>query len=384
MKGKGKVFVIAAVLAWISKRSTDPSGFDREQQMTLKILSRVGASALLIAAIVSPLTAQQEYSLSGDEVAIYNLAGTAEIVRGRGPDVIVRVRRGGDDAAQLDVEVDRIDGREVLRIIYPGSRIVYSELGRRSQNTVRVAADGTFGGRRRGDRVTISGSGRGLEAWADLEIMVPAGKSVSVYISAGAANARGVEGDLTIDTGSGRVTAFDITGSVNVDTGSGSVEIRNVTGDVMVDTGSGEVEINDVRGREVNVDTGSGGVTGSGITAESVEIDTGSGNIELAEVNASSISLDTGSGSVYVELLRDIDNLEIDTGSGSVTVVLPADVGAEIDLETGNGGIDLDFPVTVRRAARDHVVGRVGDGRGRIHIDTGSGSIRLVQGRSVR
>ncbi len=352
--------------------------------MTLKTLSRAGASALMIAAMVSPLTAQQEYSLSGDEVAIYNLAGTAEIVRGRGPDVIVRVLRGGDDAAQLDVEVGRIDGREVLRVVYPSSRIVYPEIGRRSQNTVRVAADGTFHGGRRGDRVTISGSGRGLEAWADLIIMVPPGKSVSVHISAGASHARGVEGDLTIDTGSGRVTAIDITGSLNIDTGSGSVQIRNVTGDVMVDTGSGSVELNDVRGREVNIDTGSGSVDGRGITAERIAIDTGSGGIEIAEVSAPDVYLDTGSGSVRVELLRDVDRLEIDTGSGSVTVVLPADVGAEIDIETGNGGIDLDFPITIRRASRDHVVGRVGDGRGRIHIDTGSGSVRLVQGRTVR
>ncbi len=352
--------------------------------MTLKTLSRAGASALMIAVMASPLTAQQEYSLSGDEVAIYNLAGTAEIVRGGGSDVIVRVLRGGDDAAELDVEVGRIDGREVLRVIYPASRIVYPEMGRRSQNTVRVSADGTFHGRRGGDRVTISGSGRGLEAWADLIIMVPPGKSVSVNISAGASDARGVDADLTIDTGSGRVTAIDITGSLNVDTGSGSVEIRNVTGDLMVDTGSGSVELNDVRGREVNVDTGSGSVDGRGITAERIVIDTGSGGIEIAEVSAPDVYLDTGSGSVRVELLRDVDRLEIDTGSGSVTVVLPMDAGAEIDIETGNGGIDLDFPVTVRRASRDHVVGRVGDGRGRIHIDTGSGSIRLVQGRTVR
>ena len=85
-----------------------------------------------------------------------------------------------------------------------------------------------------------------------------------------------------------------------------------------------------------------------------------------------------------VDLLQDVDNLEVDTGSGSVTVSLPADAGAEIDIESGSGGIDLDFPVTVRRASKDHVVGRVGDGRGRIAIDTGSGRIRLLRARVIR
>lgn len=352
--------------------------------MTRRIFGRAGVSALMLAAmaIMSPVSAQQEYSLGGNEVAIYNLAGTAQIVRGRGSDVVVRVLRGGEDRDRLEVEVGSIDGLEALRVVYPDDRIIYPELGRNSRTTVSVRSDGSFGGGRGGDRVTIAGSGRGVEAWADLEIRVPPGTSVSVYLAAGESEARGVDGDLTIDTGSGRVTAVDITGSLNVDTGSGSVVVRNVTGDVLVDTGSGNVEIDDVRGREINVDTGSGGVDGRGLTAESILIDTGSGGIEIADVRSSDVYLDTGSGFVRVELLQDVDNLEIDTGSGSVTVSLPSDAGAEIDIETGNGGIDLDFPVTIRRASRDHVVGRIGDGRGRIHIDTGSGSIRLVQGRS--
>lgn len=350
--------------------------------MARTILGRAGASTLMVAAaaIAIPVAAQQEYAVGGDEVAIYNLAGTAQIVRGSGSDVLVRVLRGGDDRVQLDVELTNIDGREALSIRYPDDRIIYPEMGRGSRTTVNVRSDGSFRGGRGSDRVTISGSGRGLEAWADLEISVPPGKSVSVFVAAGEAEARGVDGDLTIDTGSGRVTALDITGSLSVDTGSGSVEVRNVTGDVMVDTGSGSVDINDVRGREINVDTGSGGVDGSGLSAESIRIDTGSGGIEVADVNSADVYLDTGSGSVRVELLRDVDNLVVDTGSGSVTVTLPSNAGAEIDIETGSGGIDLDFPVSIRRASRDHVTGRVGDGRGRIHIDTGSGSIRLLRG----
>ena len=37
-----------------------------------------------------------------------------------------------------------------------------------------------------------------------------------------------------------------------------------------------------------------------------------------------------------------------------MTVALPESVGAEIEIETGNGGIDLDFPLQVRRASRDY------------------------------
>ena len=77
--------------------------------------------------------------------------------------------------------------------------------------------------------------------------------------------------------------------------------------------------------------------------------------------------------------MSDVTDLDIDTGSGSVTVWLPEGVGAQVDLETGSGGIDLDFPVQIRRVERDHVEGSIGDGEGRIRIETGSGRVRLAR-----
>jgi lia operon protein LiaG len=345
-----------------------------------------GALGVLLAGVVfaggGEVQAQDAYSLDGRTVAIYNLAGSARIVHGNGPDVVVRVMRQGSDARELEVATGEIRGRETLRVIYADSRVVYDPPGRGSFNTtVRVRPDGTFsdGGRRGGDRVEVSSRGRGLEAYADLEIEVPSGVEVALYLAVGEVEAEGLEGDLRIDTGSGRVTASDITGALIVDTGSGSVTVTGLRGDLFVDTGSGSVEVRDVDGSEVSIDTGSGRVVGVGITADELKVDTGSGGIELEAVSASDVLLDTGSGSVRVEFLSDIDDLLVDTGSGSVTVALPETAGAQVEIETGNGGIDLDFPFLVRRASRDHVVGEFGDGRGSIRIDTGSGSVRLTR-----
>ncbi len=85
------------------------------------------------------------------------------------------------------------------------------------------------------------------------------------------------------------------------------------------------------------------------------------------------------SGSIDIEILTDIERLDADTGSGSITVRAPAGLGATVDIETGSGGIDLDFPVEVRSVRRDQVRGTIGDGRGQINIDTGSGSIRILR-----
>lgn len=342
---------------------------------------------MAVAALVAaPVDAQEVQRISGNDVAVYNLAGKVDVVQGSGSDVVVRIARGGRDASRLRIETGPIRGRSTLRVIYPDDRIVYPEMGRGSTNSSRVRPDGTFsdgdGRGRDGDRVEIRGRGNGLEAWADLVIEVPAGRSLAVYQMVGEVDARGVDGDLLIDTGSGRVSAVDIAGSLDIDTGSGSVMVRGVVGDLRVDTGSGRVEVSDVRGRQIEVDTGSGSVRGGNLSADLVAIDTGSGSIEVTSVTSRNVMLDTGSGSIDIELTTDVDRLEADTGSGSVTVRAPAGLGATVDIETGSGGIDLDFPVEVRSVRRDRVRGTIGDGRGEITIDTGSGSIRLLRSRN--
>lgn len=338
--------------------------------------------ALGVFGVPSILAGQEEVRLEGRQVAVYNLAGEVEIVAGGGSDVVVQVMRGGGDAQRLEVETIQADGREALVIRYPDDRIVYSEMGRNSRTQLRVRSDGTFGdaGRNRGDEVEIRGSGRGLEAWADLRIMVPAGSDLAVYLAVGRAEARDLESDLSIDTGSGEIEAFGITGRVNMDTGSGSVVAEGIRGDLMVDTGSGSVRVADVQGDDVVMDTGSGEVEARGIQARTVEVDTGSGEITLAQVAAPMVTLDTGSGRVEVELLQDVDDLVIDTGSGSVVIRMPPGIGAEVEVDTGSGGIDVDVPLEVRQVRRDYIRGVLGDGRGSIRVDTGSGSVRLIGG----
>lgn len=331
--------------------------------------------------MVAPAAGQEEeFRVEGSDVAVYNLAGQVRILAGSGPDVTVLVSRRGDDAGQLRVETGDLGGRATLRVIYPDDRIVYPGMGRGSSTDMRVRSDGTFGhGGRGGDRVRISGSGGGLEAWADMTIRVPRGRSLSVYLGAGESEAEGVEGNLRIDTGSGRVSASRIAGSLLVDTGSGSVEVLDVDGDVTVDTGSGSVRVSDVRGERLAVDTGSGSVSGRGFTVGSLNVDTGSGSVDLDEIASADVYVDTGSGSVELGLLRDVDELLVDTGSGGVTLVVPEDMGAEVEIETGSGGIDVDLPVQIRSMRRSYMRGTLGDGAGRIVIDTGSGGVRIVR-----
>jgi hypothetical protein len=91
-------------------------------------------------------------------VAVYNLAGRVEVVRGSGSDVVVRIARGGADASELRLATGDVGGRSTLRVIYPSDEIVYPAMGRGSNNSQSVRADGTFGdggNSRRADRVQL-------------------------------------------------------------------------------------------------------------------------------------------------------------------------------------------------------------------------------------
>ncbi|MYJ18978.1 MAG: DUF4097 domain-containing protein [Gemmatimonadetes bacterium] len=75
---------------------------------------------------------------------------------------------------------------------------------------------------------------------------------------------------------------------------------------------------------------------------------------------------------------EDVDRLMVDTGSGSVVVAVPAGFGAALDLSSGSGRVSVDVPdVETVESKRRHFRGSVGDGDGRVVIDTGSGGITL-------
>lgn len=359
-------------------RTTEFEGAPRAEAWGPKAAGLAGtlAVAVLAASTVPTAAAQEVHRLSGREVAVYNLAGEVEVVAGDGPDVVVEVTRGGPAGQRLRIETGRAGGRESLRVVYPDDTIVYRRLGR-STSTVRVRSDGTFGGRGGGERVRISGRGSGLEAHADLVVRVPRGGSAAVRLAAGRARAAGVVGDVEFDTWSGHVEVVDVAGNVDVDTGSGNVTLSGVEGVVSADTGSGSVEMDGVSGAKLTVDTGSGRVEGRDVAVEQLLVDTGSGRIRLDELVASDVECDTGSGSVRLGLLSDVDRLVVDTGSGGVLVEVPDGFGAEVELDTGAGRIDVEAPANVSRSKRDHFRGVLGDGRGKVVIDTGSGGITI-------
>lgn len=358
----------------------------------MQVLPTLTLGCLLLLPVTARAQQGERYTLNGDEVAIYNLAGSLTVEPGTGA-VSVELVRGGADAPKLRVERGELDGKETLRVVYPGESVVYAGIERGSSTTLKVRDDGTFGDgdsrdhgdsreSRGGRTVRISATGEGLRAHADLRVRMPAGYQVSLYLAVGQVSIANVNGELVVDGHSAPVTASATKGTLVLDVGSGPVRVTGAEGSLDVDTGSGEVQVSGFSGGELSIDTGSGGVVGSDLRASEIRIDTGSGDIELTAVTSATLSLETGSGSVAAELRGPLRELAVETGSGDVSVRAPASLAAEVEIETASGGIETDFPLQVTRHARDHIVGRIGDGVGRVSIETGSGDVRLLRAPS--
>ncbi len=356
--------------------------------MTLRHVATLCALALLPALATAALAART-YTLTGDDVAIWNPAGEVHIEAASGNAVEVEVSPMGRDAASLTINDQPLGGRPTLRVLYPHDRIVYPPMGRWSNNNTSIRSDGTWGKDKNGlsflgHHITIHGSGSGTEAWTDLVVRVPKGRKVSVFSLAGAAEIHNVDGRLLFDGGSGGVQVEKCRGTLALDLGSGGVQVAGFNGELSVDTGSGGVRVLDVRGARVHLDTGSGSVTGERITADDLLVDTGSGSVDMSQVDTKRGKVDTGSGGVELSLVNSTPDLDIDTGSGSVRVSVPQDFSARLHIETGSGGIHSDRPVAIQEQDTGLLRGTVGAGTGRLHVDTGSGGVTLFANATAR
>ena len=356
------------------------------------------AAALVVAAMAGSTPAPAEtvrHTLSGDRVAIHNLVGEFTVVPTAGASVVAEITLRGRDAGQLQIREGMLRGANTLRIVYPGDRVVLPGLergersgsgwkgwGNRWQSNFWVRDDGTLDGKSgEGHKVTISDRGRGLSAAADVRILVPRGRTVAIYWGHGSGDVSEVDANLAIDGAGVEVTARDLKCRLSVDVGSGTVRISDSAADVSVDTGSGSVTLTDIRGERLVVDTGSGEIDAREIQAGTVSLDTGSGDIRAEGIRAPRVHVDTGSGNVQIGIDADVEALAVDSGSGNVSIEMPGSVGASFSAETGSGQISSELPLELTKRSSGYLAGTIGDGRGRIDLETGSGNISLRRGR---
>ncbi len=129
---------------------------------------------------------------------------------------------------------------------------------------------------------------------------------------------------LQARTSNGRIIVDDMEGEIELETSNGRVVVEDLLGEVDIDTSNGRVIARDVAGR--------------------LDIHTGNGRVRVERL-VGSLRADTSNGRVYAEVEPgQTDGIEIRSSNGSIAVLLPEQLGADLDLSTGNGSVRVDFP----------------------------------------
>ena len=169
-----------------------------------------------------------------------------------------------------------------------------------------------------------------------------------------------------VRTGDGSIDADDLAGTIALNSGDGSIQARRVEGNLRARTGDGSIGITEAVGR-VEADSGDGSIEVSG-RLEALDVRTGDGAVRL----------DLSDGSVLKT------DWSVNTGDGSITLRLPANLDAEIDAHTGDGGVQASGVDGVTASRNDDddddrgsLRGRVGKGGRTLRLRSGDGSIDI-------
>ncbi len=356
---------------------------------------------------------------SSGTLRLANLAGHVEIVPGGGEvKVEATVFADGKSAAQTRALLDGMQwvetrdqkGNPEWALSYPVDDyrgFAYPRPGRNGHDDSfwetlfsGLSIGSQSNGYLLGKRVAVyESSGPSVPVlYADLKITLPARSKLVVRNLVGAVKGGILEGDLTVDTGSGGVAVAGFSGNLYVDTGSGDVKLGSVRGETHVDTGSGDIDIEELIGNGL-LDTGSGDVDVAKVAAGKLDIDTGSGNILVADGSVATLLGDTGSGDIEVRDVE-VETFEGDTGSGNVTLQSSLAEAREVRIDTGSGDVEIfggpaaSFDLeasqgsgelycryddaTLRKRGHEIVGAERGDRQTRIVVETGSGDCTIA------
>ncbi|HWP36810.1 MAG TPA: DUF4097 family beta strand repeat-containing protein [Gemmatimonadales bacterium] len=162
------------------------------------------------------------------------------------------------------------------------------------------------------------------------------------------------------------------------DSPSASITVRIPRGvKLAASSGNGEVRVTGATS-EVDVSSGNGDVSVEG-AGDRVTANSGNGDIRVTTARGP-VSAGTGNGEVWVRMdaLGASAPMDFTSGNGSVTVLLPAAFEGDIEIMTGNGEFESDFPITTQgRFSTHRLAGRIGKGGPHLRLRTGNGDIEL-------
>jgi hypothetical protein len=165
--------------------------------------------------------------------------------------------------------------------------------------------------------------------------------------------------------------------ALHVSSGNGEVSVTAAASEARVASGNGKVRVRGVQGR-VDASSGNGAVTVDDVTGP-VHASSGNGDVSIGTVNGP-VNASSGNGDILVAMdrIQGDGDMEFSSGNGRIELTVPSDFSAEVQASTGNGRITTDFPIQlVGRISPTRLRGTIGDGKRRLTMSTGNGSMEI-------
>jgi hypothetical protein len=194
-----------------------------------------------------------------------------------------------------------------------------------------------------------------------LELHVPKAASLDVNVISAPLVIDGMDGgSIEVNTVSGKARINARTPSLKVDSVSGGIEQAGHAGQAELQTVSGEI-LAPALGSSVDLQTISGRIQASGGPWQKLTLSTVSGDVQLSGGLASGGSIG------------------IDSMSGDVQLQLPANTSGTLHASSFSGDLRSDFgtPTEPEHGPGSSLDVRLGDGHGKINVETFSGDLRV-------
>ncbi len=132
------------------------------------------------------------------------------------------------------------------------------------------------------------------------------------------------------------------------------------------------------RNTDLALRTHNGGIAIAGVHGR-MQFEAVNGGVTLKQL-AGSVEGHTTNGGLHLELARDRwegDKCDVSTTNGGVTIRVPANYSAHLETGTVNGGMRIDFPVTIQGELSRRVAVDLGSGGKLVRATTTNGGVTV-------
>ena len=182
--------------------------------------------------------------------------------------------------------------------------------------------------------------------------------------------------------GSSTSAANDVLNQVSIDTGGGEIHDHGPKFSLLGRSGySIDYHLHVPRHLAAEFHTMNGGIDLASLEG-TIRFSTTNGGVDLKQL-AGDVEGHTTNGGLDIALAGNRwqgEGLHADTTNGGVNLRIPDGYSAHLETSTVNGGISVDFPVTVQGEIKNHLDTNLGSGGPTIHAQTVNGGISISRG----